>query len=148
MRATWLDDGETIDADELNREGVHYEALPVDTDAYQAALDQLKNERGYIEQDTIALSRETPNLDTVCDKFKDEHLHDEDEVRFVLDGDGVFDIRTAGDRWMRVTVERGDLIVVPEKRYHRFFLTEKKAIRCVRLFKDKSGWIPHYRPAP
>ena len=145
MRASWIDTGADISAAELNAQGVHYEALTVDGDAYQEALDALKVERGYIEQDTIALSPETPNLQTLCDKFKDEHLHAEDEVRFVLDGEGVFDIRNGDDRWMRVTVERGDLIVVPEKRYHRFELTETNTIQCVRLFKDKAGWVPHYR---
>lgn len=147
MRAIWLDDGGPIGADELNREGVHYEALTVDGEAYQPALDALMAARGYVEQDVIALSVDTPDLDALCDKFKDEHHHDEDEVRFVLEGEGVFDIRSAGDRWMRVTVERGDLIVVPERRCHRFFLTELATIRCVRLFKDKSGWVPHYRAA-
>jgi 1,2-dihydroxy-3-keto-5-methylthiopentene dioxygenase len=66
-------------------------------------------------------------------------------VRFVLEGEGIFDIRSRDDRWMRVVVERGDLIVVPKDRHHRFMLTEHKTIRCVRLFQDKSGWTPHYR---
>lgn len=148
MKAEWLhDQGGAISAAELNAEGVHYEALDVEGDAFQPALDALKSKRGYIEQDVIALSPETPNLGALCDKFKDEHLHEEDEVRFVLDGEGIFDIRSRDDRWMRVTVERGDLIVVPEKRYHRFVLTPSQTIRCVRLFKDKSGWVPHYRAA-
>jgi len=36
---------------------------------------------------------------------------------------------------------------VPANLHHRFFLTDTKAIRCVRLFKDSSGWVPHYREA-
>ncbi len=48
---------------------------------------------------------------------------------------------------MRVTVERGDLIVVPKNRHHRFLLTDDQQIRCVRLFKDRAGWTPHYRRA-
>lgn len=147
MKAAWLADGTAISAAQLNAEGVHYEALVVDDDAYQPALDALKEERGYIEQDTIALSPETPNLAALCDKFKDEHLHDDDEVRFVLDGEGVFDIRSEDDRWMHVTVERGDLIVVPANRYHRFVLTDQQRIHCVRLFQDRAGWVPHYRSA-
>jgi 1,2-dihydroxy-3-keto-5-methylthiopentene dioxygenase len=46
---------------------------------------------------------------------------------------------------MRVTVEPGDLLVVPKDRHHRFFLTDSKQIRCVRLFQDSAGWVPHYR---
>ena len=63
----------------------------------------------------------------------------------MLEGEGIFDIRSRDDRWMRVKVEEGDLIVVPAKRYHRFELTETKTIRCVRLFQDQSGWVPVYR---
>lgn len=145
MHAHWLDDGGKIDEGALRDEGVHYEPLPVDGARYQPAIDRLKTDRGYVEQDEVALRPDLPNLDEICAKFIDEHLHTEDEVRFVLDGAGVFDIRSRDDRWMRVTVERGDLIVVPANRHHRFFLTDAKTIRCVRLFKDKSGWVPHYR---
>ena len=42
----------------------------------------------------MALSPAMENLDAICAKFVDEHFHDEDEVRFVLEGAGVFDIRS------------------------------------------------------
>ena len=148
MHLAWIDpqpDYPTLDVDHLRQNGVTYERLVIEGEAYQPTLDTLKSERGYIEQDVIALSPETENLDALCAKFADEHLHTDDEVRFVLDGDGIFDIRDDADRWMRVTVEAGDLIVVPKDRYHRFFLTDHKTIRCVRLFQDSSGWVPHYR---
>ena len=146
MQAHWLDEpNATIDADSLNAEGVYYRLLDTDPAKHQAELDALKAERGYIEQDVIALSPQTDGLDELCAKFIDEHLHDDDEVRFVLEGDGIFDIRSRDDRFMRVTVEAGDLIVVPKDRNHRFMLTEHKTIRCVRLFRDRSGWVPHYR---
>lgn len=76
---------------------------------------------------------------------KTRYQHDDDEVRFILDGEGIFDIRTRDERWMRVVVERGDLIVVPKDRHHRFMLTNTKSIKAVRLFKDESGWVPHHR---
>jgi 1,2-dihydroxy-3-keto-5-methylthiopentene dioxygenase len=147
MKAHWLDSTQgAIGAAELNAEGVAYQTLDPEPAAHRDAVDRLKNERGYIEEDIVELAPSTPNLDAICAKFVDEHLHDEDEVRFVLDGEGIFDIRSTDDRWMRVTVERGDLIVVPAGRHHRFLLTDSKHIRCVRLFRDKSGWVPHYRP--
>ena len=103
------------------------------------------NERGYVEEDVVELQPSTPNLNAICAKFIDEHHHDEDEVRFVLEGEGIFDIRSRDDKWMRVQVEQGDLIVVPKGRHHRFLLTDRQHIRCVRLFRDSSGWVPHYR---
>ena len=110
-----------------------------------AALDRVKRERGYVEEDIVELAPTTENLEGICAKFADEHLHTDDEVRFVLAGAGIFDIRDDADRWMRVTVEPGDLIVVPRDRHHRFFLTDAKQIRCVRLFQSTAGWVPHYR---
>ena len=98
-----------------------------------------------MQQDIVELSPSTPNLDAICVKFEGEHLHDDDEVRFVLEVEGIFDIRSRDNRYMRVFVERGDLIIVPKERHHRFLLTETKSIRCVRLFRDASGWVPHYR---
>jgi 1,2-dihydroxy-3-keto-5-methylthiopentene dioxygenase len=146
MRRQWLEPNpadEAFDDAELSAAGVLHERL--DTDAYQVALDQLKADRGYVEQDTIELTPDMPNLEAICAKFEDEHRHSDDEVRFVLAGEGIFDIRSADDRWMRLTVERGDLIVVPKDRHHRFLLTDDKHIRCVRLFQDRAGWVPHYR---
>jgi 1,2-dihydroxy-3-keto-5-methylthiopentene dioxygenase len=151
MQLSWIDatpDYPTLDVEHLRRNGVTYERLeldPLGMEAYQSTLDTLKRERGYIEQDIVALQPDTPNLEAICAKFSPEHLHTDDEVRFVLAGEGIFDIRDSEDRWMRVTVEAGDLIVVPKDRYHRFFLTEGQQIRCVRLFQDTAGWVPHYR---
>ena len=150
MKAHWLDESDPqaqdpIDADTLRAQGIVYERLDTDPARHQGALDQLKASRGYVTQDQVEMHPDTPGLDELCAKFVREHHHDEDEVRFVLDGAGTFDIRSHDDGWMRVQVEQGDLIVVPARRHHRFMLTDQQTIRCVRLFKDSSGWVPHYR---
>ncbi|OIP42676.1 MAG: acireductone dioxygenase [Deltaproteobacteria bacterium CG2_30_63_29] len=145
MRATWLESEKPMAMSELLAQGVHYEQWPTKEGAYQTCVDVLMEARGYVEQDIIDLSEATPGLDALCERFIDEHLHSDDEVRFVLAGEGIFDIRSTDDRWMRVLVEAGDLIVVAAKRHHRFLLTDQRRIRCVRLFKDRSGWVPEYR---
>ncbi len=148
MKLRWLEPapGQAPCASEdLQAVGVLHQRLPVDAERYQPPIDRLKAERGYPEQDIIELRPDTPNLEQICAKFVDEHLHTDDEVRYVLEGEGIFDIRSQDDRWMRVTVEQGDLLVVPANLHHRFELTDRKHIRCVRLFKDSAGWVPHYR---
>ena len=112
MRAYWLEQGPDAAIDEafLASQGVTYQKLPLDPAAYQGPLDALKAANGYIEQDIVELSPETPNLEALCAKFVDEHLHTDDEVRYVLEGEGIFDLRSKDDRWMRVTVEPGDLL--------------------------------------
>jgi 1,2-dihydroxy-3-keto-5-methylthiopentene dioxygenase len=148
MRLTWLEPstpGEDIDLGELARVGVLLERMDVHGDDFQPRLDALARDRGYVEQDVIELQPTTPNLDGICAKFADEHLHTDDEVRLIVGGEGIFDIRSVDDRWIRLVVEEGDLVVVPAHLHHRFFLTDRRSIRCVRLFKDASGWVPHYR---
>ncbi len=160
MRLSWLDSstgsghssakasGSTSAActvEDLARAGVTYRYLSTDPAKYEPALKELCAAGGYTARDEVGLSRDTHNLQGLLDKFKDEHLHEEDEVRFVLEGAGIFDIRSAEDRWMHVEVQPGDVLVVPRNRYHRFFLTDDCRIRCVRLFQDPAGWKPIYR---
>jgi 1,2-dihydroxy-3-keto-5-methylthiopentene dioxygenase len=147
MQAYWLDDGETatIPTETLAEEGVIYEYLGTEPADYQPKLDEYKTARGYPTQDEVGLTPALENLDAICAKFDKEHLHTDDEVRFVLEGEGIFDIRSEDDRWMRVVVEPGDLIIVPADKHHRFLLTPSKTIRCLRLFQDQSGWVPVYR---
>ena len=147
MRAHFLDDNSPISPMLLEEHGVVYQHLDLEDRRYQRALQELCTVRGYVTQDEVKLSPETPNLPTVLAKFAPEHLHDDDEVRFVLAGEGIFDVRSNDERWMHIVVEPGDLIVVPKGKNHRFFLTDKQHIHCVRLFKDAAGWVPVYRAA-
>lgn len=145
MRAFFRDSNDAIDGNTLEANGVIYRKLPMDAAGYQPHLDELTQRRGYLTQDVVQLRPDTPNLDAALAKFDPEHRHDDDEVRFVLEGEGVFDIRANDERWMRVIVEPGDLLVVPKGKHHRFELTALRTIKCVRLFKDPAGWTAIYR---
>ncbi len=145
MKAIWLETGKDITAEELNAQGVSYRRLPTEEAAYKPPLEKIMGENGYVTMDQVKMWPEMQNFDALCQKFVGEHLHTDDEVRFVLAGSGVFEIRSLDDRWMKVTVEPQDFISVPANRYHRFYLTDEKKIQCVRLFKDQSGWTPLYR---
>jgi 1,2-dihydroxy-3-keto-5-methylthiopentene dioxygenase len=144
MRAYLLDQpNRSFAADDLGKFGVLHWRLPLA--GSEAEIARIKSSRGYVDQDEISLSRETPNLDAICAKFDKEHFHTLDEVRFVVDGEGIFDVRDANDQWVRIEVDAGDLIIIPANKYHRFYLTSAKAIRCVRLFLNNEGWAPLYR---
>src|SRR5438067_1224490 len=58
--------------------------------AYHTEIEVLKKQGGYVTADVIDIKPETPNLDTMLNRFNKEHAHDEDEVRFCIEGSGVF----------------------------------------------------------
>ena len=100
--------------------------------------------RGYRAADVVALAPSTPNLDVVLAKFDKEHTHAEDEVRFVVQGRGVFTIRGGDGELYDIEVHPGDLLAVPEGTQHFFTLCDDRQIQCIRLFTDTSGWTAHY----
>lgn len=116
--------------------------------AYKPQLDKERVERGYVQADIVVLSAQTPNLETMLAKFDKTHFHDDDEVRFIIDGEGVFGFEPEGKPAYSITVTTGDYIIVPAKTWHWFTLTSPKSIKAMRLFKDMSGWTPHYKNAP
>jgi 1,2-dihydroxy-3-keto-5-methylthiopentene dioxygenase len=77
-------------------------------------------------------------------KFNSEHWHDEDEVRMIVEGRGLFHIHPPGAPVFAIEVEAGDLIRVPKGTHHWFDLCGDRRIRAIRLFQDVSGWTPHY----
>jgi 1,2-dihydroxy-3-keto-5-methylthiopentene dioxygenase len=112
--------------------------------AYDDAVSELKARGGYVTADVIDVKPDTPNLDAMLAKFSREHWHDEDEVRFIIEGHGIFHVHPAGASVFAIEVEAGDLIRVPRGTHHWFDLCADRRIRAIRLFQDPSGWTPHY----
>ncbi len=77
--------------------------------AYAKEIDDLKTRGGYVTADVIDVKPETSGLEEMLAKFDREHWHDEDEVRFVISGHGLFHIHV--DRGvLAIEVGVGDLI--------------------------------------
>jgi 1,2-dihydroxy-3-keto-5-methylthiopentene dioxygenase len=112
--------------------------------AYSHEIDELKTRGGYVTADVIDVKPETPNLDMMLAKFSREHWHDEDEVRFIIEGRGLFHVHPEGGPVFAIEVVAGDLIRVPRGTHHWFDLCGERRIRAIRLFQDASGWTPHY----
>ena len=85
----------------LAEHGVRFEQwatrnLPADAssddilEAYSGEIQALKAECGFQAADVISLNPDNPQKEAFRQKFLDEHVHSEDEVRFFVRGQGLF----------------------------------------------------------
>jgi 1,2-dihydroxy-3-keto-5-methylthiopentene dioxygenase len=112
--------------------------------AFAGPIAELKEEGGYTTADVIDVGPDTSGLVAMLAKFSREHWHDEDEVRFIVEGRGVFHIHPAGGAVFRIEVRAGDMIRVPRGTLHWFDLCPESRIRAIRLFQNAAGWTPRY----
>ena len=105
---------------------------------------QLRDTAGYQTRDLIVLHPEVPGLDEMLAKFDRCHRHDADEVRYIVDGDGVFGFVRPERSQVRLLVEAGEYINVPAGTEHWFYLTPSRRIKAVRYFTTTEGWVPRY----
>jgi methylthioribulose-1-phosphate dehydratase len=114
-------------------------------------LEQIRRDRGYKNFDIVNLSPETMGASIYEEKLKlffDEHLHEDEEIRYILDGSGYFDVRDKDGEWIRIHVIKGDMLILPEGIYHRFTPNKNNFVMAMRLFRELPFWIPHSRSIP
>lgn len=92
----------------------------------------------------IVLNSDTPNLDTLLSKFNRCHTHADDEVRYIVAGEGVFGFVLPDGSQVELTIQPEEYINVPAETEHWFYLTEQSKIKAVRYFTTTEGWLPEY----
>jgi 1,2-dihydroxy-3-keto-5-methylthiopentene dioxygenase len=113
-------------------------------EAVKKPLKKLKSIFGYQYEDIVGLTPQTPNLDSILKAFRPEHHHEDDEVRVILHGAGIFGfVPEKGDAF-ELVVQKGDWIVVPALTRHYFYLTDVQTIIALRVFKDSPKWEAIY----
>jgi 1,2-dihydroxy-3-keto-5-methylthiopentene dioxygenase len=111
--------------------------------AYRADIDRLMAAGGYRSCDVIRLLPDNPARAELRTKFLDEHVHAEDEVRFFVEGSGVFYIR-GDDAVYALECTRDDLIAVPHGTRHWFDMGPAPRFTAIRLFAEPDGWIARF----
>lgn len=127
---------------------VHFEdtATPEEIlDAYRKELDLFMKDGGYQTADVITINHLTENYEAIRAKFLAEHTHTEDEIRFFVDGEGLFWFNLETEPVFNLLCEQGDSISVPAGTKHWFDAGETNPfVKAIRIFIDMSGWVPHY----
>ena len=142
----------TAIATELAEIGVRFEqwqaAAPVKAgdspeaiiEAYRSDIDALVAENGFNSVDVVSIAPDNPQREAMRAKFLEEHTHKEGEVRFFVDGSGLFSLHVDGKVY-EVLCEKGDLISVPDNTTHWFDMGEAPEFVAIRFFTNPDGWI-------
>ena len=113
--------------------------------AYKKDLNPFMEQGGYLTADVISINKLTENYGAIRAKFLAEHTHSEDEIRFFVDGKGLFWFNLESEPIFNLLCEKGDLISVPAGTKHWFDAGEHDPfVKAIRIFIDMSGWVPHY----
>jgi 1,2-dihydroxy-3-keto-5-methylthiopentene dioxygenase len=113
--------------------------------AYAKDLDPFMKQGGYLTADVISINSLTENYPAIRSKFLAEHTHSEDEIRFFVDGKGLFWFHLDNEPVFNLLCEKGDLISVPAGTKHWFDAGEiNPFVKAIRIFIDTSGWVPDY----
>ncbi|KIX06547.1 1,2-dihydroxy-3-keto-5-methylthiopentene dioxygenase [Rhinocladiella mackenziei CBS 650.93] len=155
MKAYWFDNeegdqrlthdsGREVPASYLASLGVLYHHCPE-----VSTVDEIAKERNYKNRDEITVSPSAMGAvyEDKVKMFFNEHLHEDEEIRYIRDGAGYFDVRSRDDNWVRIRLEKDDLIILPAGIYHRFTTDEDNYIKAMRLFQDEPKWMPLNRGA-
>lgn len=142
-------------AAELGQVGVLFERWPAEQtlaadasaeaigQAYADDIQRLQEQFGYATWDVIGIHPAHPDKAAMRAKFLDEHTHSEDEVRFFVDGAGLFTLHI-GDKVYATLCEANDLISVPAGTRHWFDMGDEPAFKVIRLFNNQEGWVARF----
>lgn len=111
--------------------------------AYRADIDRISAARGFKSVDVVSISPDHPHRAEMRAKFLDEHFHKEDEVRFFVEGSGLFTLHVA-DLVYEITCEKNDLISVPDSTTHWFDMGPEPSFVAIRFFTEPDGWVGHF----
>jgi 1,2-dihydroxy-3-keto-5-methylthiopentene dioxygenase len=112
-------------------------------EAYKSDVERLTEEYGFQSVDVVSLRPDNPDRDAFRQKFLSEHTHSDFEVRFFVDGSGLFYLHVE-DKVYLVLCEQGDLISVPANTTHWFDMGANPDFKCIRLFVIPDGWIGEF----
>jgi len=114
--------------------------------AYREDIGRLMAYEGYQTVDVVSMAPDHPDKKAFREKFLAEHTHSDDEVRFFVDGHGLFSLHLDDDVY-EILCEKGDLISVPANTRHWFDMGPNPRFVAIRLFNNPEGWVANFTGA-
>lgn len=115
--------------------------------AYAAEIGRVQANGGYGTVDAIRMTPDHPEREALRRKFLAEHTHSEDEVRFFVEGRGLFCLHI-GDEVLQLVCERNDWIAVPAGTKHWFDMGPAPSFCALRFFNNPAGWVAEFTGDP
>lgn len=113
-------------------------------EVFREEVDRLKAQGGYRFIDVLTLYPETPDLETVLTRFDRKHTHAEHEIRFCIQGSGIFHLFPVNGQPVDIEMHGGDFISLPAGIPHYFTMTRERRMTCIRCFQREDGWVASY----
>jgi 1,2-dihydroxy-3-keto-5-methylthiopentene dioxygenase len=142
-------------AAELEARGIGFERWPARVElahdanpdtilaAYASEIRQVQATGNYPTVDAIRLTPEHPDREALRRKFLAEHTHSEDEVRFFVEGRGLFCLHI-GEEVLQVLCEQNDFLRVPAGTRHWFDMGRAPRFTAIRFFDNPEGWVAQF----
>ncbi|VIO93668.1 Hypothetical 20.9 kDa protein in PLB1-HXT2 intergenic region, putative [Brugia malayi] len=117
---------------------VSYKVDIDDANAMKKRISRVKAERKMTTTDIFTLDQNTNKFEEKLEQLYEPVAKDVDSAFLVTDGSAYYDIEIDDDDWIRINVERGDLIIIPSGRNYRFTLTTQNKVVIQRFFGTKN----------
>ncbi len=111
---------------------------------YDRYLPALINTRDYVAHDLLVLHSSGSLLRSHLQTFSHFHTHNDDEGRYVLDGECVFGLVDSEGQPLELTVQAQEFIQIPVNTEHWFNLTQLQRVKVIRFFTVLDGWSTQY----
>ena len=146
-------------ASELAQRGIGFERWPARIQlaegataeqilaAYAPEIARVQASGTYPTVDAIRLTPDHPDRAALRRKFLAEHTHSEDEVRFFVEGRGLFCLHI-GTEVLQVLCEADDWIRVPAGTKHWFDMGPEPLFTAIRFFDNPEGWVAQFTGDP
>ena len=144
---------------ELRQRGIGFERWPVRTrlpqgadqttvlQAFRTDVERVLSEAGHASVDALRVTPSHPDKDSLRRRFLSEHTHTEDEVRFFVEGSGLFCLHI-GRQVLAVLCERDDLIQIPAGTRHWFDMGDQPQFCVLRFHGKNPGWLATFTGDP